>query len=347
MIRFKIEAESRERERERKMRSCHIYHDIISTENLLAAWREFLRNKRGRKDIERFSIHLIDNILALHRELTDKTYQHGPYKAFRINDPKPRDIHKASVRDRLLHHAIYRILYPHFDPKFIFDSYSCRRIKGTHRAINRFRDDARKVSRNHTRTVWVLKCDIRKFFANINHEILGNILKRHIKSGNTILLLSKVVRSFHAKDRPDIGLPLGNLTSQLLVNIYMNDFDHFLKREMKVTHCVRYADDFVILHESREYLEKLLPKISSFLETRLKLSLHPDKVFIKTWASGVDFLGWVHFPHHRVPRTSTKRRMFRNLKQSQSDATLASYMGLLSHGDTHELRKIIEQHFND
>jgi len=347
LIRFKIEAESRERERERKMRSCHIYHDIISTENLLAAWREFLRNKRGRKDIERFSIHLIDNILALHRELTDKTYQHGPYKAFRINDPKPRDIHKASVRDRLLHHAIYRILYPHFDPKFIFDSYSCRRIKGTHRAINRFRDDARKVSRNHTRTVWVLKCDIRKFFANINHEILGNILKRHIKSGNTILLLSKVVRSFHTKDRPDIGLPLGNLTSQLLVNIYMNDFDHFLKREMKVTHCVRYADDFVILHESREYLEKLLPKISSFLETRLKLSLHPDKVFIKTWASGVDFLGWVHFPHHRVPRTSTKRRMFRNLKQSQSDATLASYMGLLSHGDTHELRKIIEQHFAD
>ena len=345
MIRFKIEAESRERER--KMRSCHIYHDIISTKNLLAAWREFLRNKRGRKDIERFSIHLIDNILALHRELTGKTYQHGPYKAFRINDPKPRDIHKASVRDRLLHHAIYRILYLHFDPKFIFDSYSCRRIKGTHRAINRFRDDARKVSRNHTRTVWVLKCDIRKFFANINHEILGNILKRHIKSGNTILLLSKVVRSFHAKDRPDIGLPLGNLTSQLLVNIYMNDFDHFLKREMKVTHCVRYADDFVILHESREYLEKLLPKISSFLETRLKLSLHPDKVFIKTWASGVDFLGWVHFPHHRVPRTSTKRRMFRNLKQSQSDATLASYMGLLSHGDTHELRKIIEQHFAD
>ncbi len=319
------------------MRPCHIYNDIISTENLLAAWREFLRNKRGRKDIERFSLHLNDNILALHRELADKTYQHGPYKAFRINDPKPRDIHKATVRDRLLHHAIYRILYPYFDTKFIFDSYSCRRAKGTHRAINRFREYARQVSWNHTRTVWVLKCDIRKFFANINHQILGNILKKHIKSGNTILLLSKVVRSFHTKDRPDIGLPLGNLTSQLLVNIYMNEFDHFLKREMKVERCVRYADDFVILHESKEYLENLLPKISAFLETRLKLSLHPGKVFIKTIASGVDFLGWVHFPHHRVPRTSTRRRMFRNFDQNPTKEALASYGGLLSHGNTYKL----------
>ncbi len=312
---------------------------------MLAAWREFLKNKRGRRDIERFSIHLTDNILALRRELFDKTYQHGPYRAFRINDPKPRDIHKATVRDRLLHHAIYRILYPYFDPKFIFDSYSCRYDKGVHRAINRFRDDALKVSRNHTRTVWVLKCDIRKFFANINHEILDNSLKKHIRSGYTILLLSKVVRSFHTKDRPGIGLPLGNLTSQLLVNIYMNEFDHFLKRELKVKYCVRYADDFVIMHEHKEYLENILPKISEFLEVRLKLSLHPDKVFIKTWASGIDFLGWVHFPYHRVPRTSTKHRMFKKLRRTRSDATMASYLGLLGHGDTHKLRENIKEEF--
>jgi len=126
----------------------------------------------------------------------------------------------------------------------------------------------------------------------------------------------------------------------------MNEFDHFLKRDMKVAHCVRYADDFVILHESKEYLENLLPKISAFLETRLKLSLHPDKVFIKTWASGVDFLGWVHFPHHRVLRTSSKKRMFKNLKQGHSDGTLASYMGLLGHGNTHDLRERVRQEFS-
>lgn len=292
-------------------------------------------------------IHLINNILKLHRELTDKTYRHGPYRAFKINDPKPRDIHKATVRDRLLHHAIYRVLYPYFDPKFIFDSFSCRRVKGTHRAINRFREYGRIVSHNHTRTVWVLKCDIKKFFANINHEILDNILKRRIGDNNTVRLLSKIIGSFHTKDRPGTGLPLGNLTSQLLVNVYMNEFDHFLKRELKITYCVRYADDFIILHESKKYLESLLPKISKFLETQLKLSLHPNKVFIKTIASGVDFLGWVHFPHYLVPRTVTKRRMLKKLRKNQVDGTLTSYLGLLSHGDTHKLVQKVKKEFID
>ncbi|MEK7187336.1 MAG: reverse transcriptase/maturase family protein [Patescibacteria group bacterium] len=310
------------------------------------AWREFLKNKRGRQDIEQFSIHLTDNILALHRELVDKTYRHGPYTAFRINDPKPRDIHKATVRDRLLHHAIYRILYPYFDPKFIFDSYSCRRVKGTHRAINRFREYARKVSHNHTRTVWVLKCDIRKFFATIDHGILDGILKRRVEDEDIVGLLREVVRSFHTSGKPGVGLPLGNLTSQLLVNIYMNEFDHFLKRELKIKYCVRYADDFVILHESRRYLEEVLPKISDFLETRLKLSLHPDKVFIKTIASGVDFLGWVHFSHHRVPRTSTKRRIFRNLDKNPREESLVSYRGFLGHGNTYELHKEISKRYD-
>lgn len=320
-----------------------MYHDIISIENLLVAWREFQRDKRKRKDVEQFSIHLTDNILKLHQELSNCTYRHGLYGAFRINDPKPRDIHKASVRDRLVHHAIYRIIYPYFDTKFIFDSYSCRKSKGTHRAINRFRDFARIVSKNNTRTVWILKCDIRKFFANINHQILGNILKKHIRSGRTILLLSRIVKSFHTQGNPNIGLPLGNLTSQLLVNIYMNEFDHFMKRNVKAKHYIRYADDFVILHEDKNYLESMLPKIAEFLETQLKLSLHPDKVFIKTLASGVDFLGWIHFPHHRIPRTSTKNRMFRNLKNNQKDGSLSSYRGLLSHGDTYGLQQKISK----
>ena len=310
-------------------------------DNLLSAWREFLKNKRHRKDIERFSLRLTDNILALRQDLIEETYRHGSYKAFRINDPKPRDIHKASVRDRLLHHAIYRILYPYFDPKFIFDSYSCRRNKGTHKAINRFREYARKVSRNHTRTAWVLKCDIRKFFANIDHTILEDILKHQVKDESLVRLLREVVGSFHAQGQPGVGLPLGNLTSQLLVNIYMNEFDHFVKRELKVTYYIRYADDFVILHEKKEYLESILPKISAYLKTRLRLSLHPNKVFIQTIASGVDFLGWVHFPHHRVPRTSTKRRMFRNLEERQTEATVASYLGLLSHGNTYGLAETV------
>lgn len=335
MILLRIEALSRERERVKRLR--HIYNDIISFENLLFSWREFLCGKRKRKDVAKFSLNFLDNIITLSRELKEKTYRHGGYQAFKINDPKPRDIHKASVRDRLVHHAVYRILYSYFDKKFIFDSYSCRVDKGTHRAINRLRNFAYVVSKNNTCTCWVLKCDIRKFFANIDHGILKNILARHIGDKNILWLLAQVIDSFHAEKKSSIGLPLGNLTSQLLVNIYMNEFDQFAKRELKAEYYIRYADDFVILHKNKKYLENLIPKISEFLKNNLKLFLHPDKVSIETLASGVDFLGWINFPHHRTLRTSTKRRMLKKLKRKNSLKNTVSYLGLLSHGNTHKL----------
>ena len=142
-MRQRIEAFSRERERESRAFGHNIFNNIISIENLFISWQEFLKGKRKRKDVSEFSLNFMDNIFKLHNELVNKEYRHGPYHAFKINDPKPRNIHKAKVRDRIVHHAIYRILYPYFDSKFIYDSYSCRIDKGTHRAINRFRDLAR------------------------------------------------------------------------------------------------------------------------------------------------------------------------------------------------------------
>src|SRR3989344_171620 len=171
----------------------YTYNFIISFENILEAWKEFIRDKRKRKDVQEFERNLMFNIFSLHNDLKNKTYTHGGYKAFKINDPKPRDIHKASVRDRLLHHAIYRILYPYFDKKFIHDSYSCRLGKGTHRAINQFRKYFWKVSRNNTKTCWVLKCDIKKFFTNIDHRILLEILKKYISYEDTIGLLETII----------------------------------------------------------------------------------------------------------------------------------------------------------
>lgn len=299
--------------------------------------------KKKRKDVAEFSLNFLDNILSLHTELEEKTYRHGGYQAFKINDPKPRDIHKASVRDRLVHHTIYRILYPYFDRKFIFDSYSCRVNKGTHRAIYRFRHFGRIVSKNHTRTCWVLKCDIRKFFANIDHKILKNFLRKNIADENASWLLAQVINSFQTKGKSAVGLPLGNLTSQLLVNIYMNEMDHYIKRELKIKFYIRYVDDFVILHEDKARLERIIPEISRFLETKLKLSLHPDKVFIKTLASGIDFLGWVNFSKHRTLRTSTKKRMIKKLRNNPKPESIASYIGMLSHGNTQKLYEEIEE----
>lgn len=319
----------------------HAYQDIISIQNLCDAWREFVCGKRSKKDVMEFSLNLSQNIFELHEELRNKIYRHGRYEAFSISDPKPRNIHKATVRDRLLHHAIYRVLYAQFDKKFIYDSYSCRHIKGTHRALNRFNQFARQVSKNNSRTCWILKCDIRKFFASIDQETLIEIVKKHSVDDDTTWLIERVVGSFQSTVLGK-GLPLGNLTSQLLVNVYMNEFDQFVKHIIKQKNYIRYADDFVFMHHDKTVLIDVLKNTNEFLEQNLKLALHQDKVFLRTASSGVDFLGWVNFPYHRVLRTSTKRRMFKRLKNSDDkQEVIQSYIGLLMHGNGYGLKECI------
>jgi retron-type reverse transcriptase len=296
--------------------------------------------KKSKRDVQDFKMHLMEEIVSLRNDVVKFSYRHGGYEAFKISDPKPRDIHKAPVRDRLLHHAIYRVLYPFFDKTFIADSYSCRIGKGTHKALERFESFCKKVSRNNTRTVWVLKCDIRKFFASIDHAVLLGILSEYISDSDIVDLLREIIESFSSA-RPGVGLPLGNLTSQLFVNIYMNDFDQFMKHTLKEKYYIRYADDFVILSESKIWLEYQLPKIAAYLSTRLKLDLHPRKVSIATLASGIDFLGWVIFPDHKVLRTATRRRMIRRLGATVAPGTISSYKGLLKHGNTYRLSREI------
>lgn len=323
-----------------RIQFAHTYEDIISIDNLLEAWKEFIMGKKKRKDVQEFERDLMANIIKLHNELIEMSYEHHGYEAFNISDPKPRNIHKASVRDRVLHRALYRILYPFFDRTFISDSYSCRYDKATYKAIDKFRKFFYKISENNKKTIWVLKCDIRKFFASIDHNTLKGILKSYVPDNNISSLLWVIIDSFSV--RTGTGLPLGNLTSQLFVNIYMNEFDQFIKHKLKVKYYVRYADDFIIMSQDKSWLEEMLPKIADFLSERLKLNIHPDKVFIKTLGSGMDFLGWVHFPDHRVLRTSTKRRMFKRIKISNKPETRNSYLGLLKHGNTNKIKSVIK-----
>lgn len=179
-----------------KTQLSHAFENIIEVENLLESWKEFVKGKKKKRDVQEFSLCLMDNVLELHDELRHYTYRHADYQAFSIHDPKPRSIHKAGVRDRLLHHAIYRILYPFFDKTLIADSYSCRIKKGTHKALDRFRRCAYAVSKNNTRTCWVLKCDIKKFFASIDQEVLCDILQAHIPDCDTLWLLERIIKSF-------------------------------------------------------------------------------------------------------------------------------------------------------
>ena len=328
---------------------AHNYQDIISMENLLVTWEHFLRGKRHKNDVIKFQANLSDNLVEIFNAFKNKTYTHDTYSAFNISDPKPRNIHKATVRDRVVHHLLYKELYPYFEQRFIHDSYSCRENKGTHKALNRFKYFAGKVSKNHTRTCWVLKCDIRKFFANIDHGVLKKILERNIEDKDILWLLGQVIDSFSVitefRGREKVlyekGLPLGNLTSQLLVNVYMHEFDIFVKQGLRVKYYIRYADDFVILSEDKKYLEDLLLKFDDFLNNELYLTLHENKVYIKTYGSGIDFLGWVHFPHHRQLRNTTKRKILRNMKGYPKPETSNSYRGLLRHGNTYKIQKRI------
>jgi len=325
-----------------KIQLSHNFENIISIDNLLLAWQEFIKGKKNKKDVQLFSFYLMDNILSLCRDLENHTYQHGGYQCFKISDPKPRIIHKASVRDRLLHHAVYRILYPFFDKIFISDSFSCRNSKGTHKAINRFRKFTHIISKNNTKTCWILKCDIKKFFDSIDQNILINILEQHILNKDIVNILKEIIFGFYSTEQK-IGLPLGNLTSQLFANVYMNEFDQFIKHKLKIKYYIRYADDFVILSENSSYLEDMIPIIQGFLQNELKLEIHPNKIFIKTFSSGVDFLGWANFSDHRILRNTTKNRILKKISDTYNPKTLASYFGLLSHGNTSKIKnKIIK-----
>lgn len=298
-----------------------LYDEIISLENLFAAWSEFRRGKMKKCDVQAFAWKLEDEIFRLHADLKDGTYQHGSYESFFVCDPKRRHIHKPSVRDRLVHHAVVRVIEPLFDRSFIFDVWSCRKNKGTHGAVDRFQRKAWKLSRNDTRTVWVLKLDIRKFFAEVDQGRLIAILNGGINDGRTMMLIVKIVKSFHS------GLPLGNLTSQLFANVYLNELDRFITQFLQPFFYIRYCDDFILTHTERDSLILHLPQIRSYLLHRLGLTLHPNKITLKPYHRGIDFLGFVCFPHYRILRTKTKRRLLKKINRNN----VASYAGLLKH----------------
>jgi len=332
----------------------NIYEQIISVENLFSAWDSFHSGKKNKPDVLRFEWDLESNIFRLHRLLKSKKYAHGQYTSFFIQDPKQRHIHKATVQDRVLHHAIFNVLNPIFEPTFIAASFSCRVDKGMHKGVDAVTTMVRQVSRNCTQPCHALKCDIQKFFFRIDHGILLTMLRKKLQDEDALWLLEQVIGSFSTNPGEAKGLPIGNLTSQLFANIYMNEFDQYVKHVLRVEHYARYTDDFLVIANDPRYLEKLLPSIRLFLDTRLALNLHPLKTMIKKSSQGIDFLGYTIFPYHRLVRTKTRQRIFRKLEQKvieykagkiteeSLDQSLQSYRGVLSHADTHELREQME-----
>ncbi len=293
-------------------------------------------------------------MFKLHGELISKRYRHDPYSAFFVCDPKRRHIHKATVRDRVLHQAVFRVLYRLFDKHFIYDSHSSRSCKGTHAGFERLASALRKVTVNWRRPAYALKCDVRKFFDSIDYVILRELVVRKVQDPDTLWLLDVIFQSFEKKKGK--GLPLGNVTSQLFANVYLNELDQFAKHALKARHYFRYCDDFVIVHPDRKFLEDAVGRIRAFLHDRLALDLHPNKVEIRKVRQGIDFLGYVALPHAAVLRTKTGKRIIRKLDearaslvagklpQSTFDGMIASYLGVLSHSKNRRLHAKIAKY---
>lgn len=300
-----------------------------------------------------FEFSLEDELFALEEELLSHRYLPHAYESFFVYDPKRRHIHKASVRDRVVHQALYRILAPLFEPSFIFDSFSSQKGKGTHTGVKRLERGARKITRNWKKGAYMLKCDIQKFFDSIDQRLLFAFIKRKVSDQETLQLIAIILHSFEKS--PGRGLPLGNVTSQLFANVYLNILDQYVKHSLKVKFYFRYCDDFVFFDEKKEVLEKVFSVLSEFLAKELILTIHPQKVVLQKINYGIDFLGYVVLPHYRVLRTKTKKRIIRKIHQKRKavfrgalveemfQQALQSYLGMLKHCHGHKIeRKLLE-----
>src|SRR3989339_318836 len=207
----------------------NLYPKLITKKNIFRGWKEFLVGKKKKKDVIIFQSNLEENLSNLYTSLKQKTYRPGGYTGFYVRDPKIRLIHKATVSDRVVHHIVSIVLEIIYEQTFYAHSYSCRKNKGTHRGVIALQKMALKASRNNTRTCWALKCDVKKFFASVNQQILFEILNRRIKDKDFLDLLHKIINSFYSDRADDLsnkkGIPIGNLTSQLFSNIYLDDLD--------------------------------------------------------------------------------------------------------------------------
>lgn len=344
----------------------NLYSQIISYENLEKAFKKAKIGKSSKPYVIEVESKLKDNLISLKNELENFTYAPKSLKRFTIRDPKTRIIHASAFRDRVVHHVLCNIIEPIFDRTFIYDSYANRKGKGVHSAIRRFDKFKRKISINGSQLNntnyenmiigYVLKADIKHYFDTIDHEILIKTIRRTIKDENVIWLVKQILNQYYFRGEGK-GMPLGNLTSQFFANLYLNDLDYFVKHKLRAKCYIRYVDDFVILHNSKEVLFEYKEKIAKYL-TNLKLELHPNKSKIIPLYKGVNLLGFNVFYYHKLIKKSNMRRFKRKFYQKSIRLAvgdlnyedfingLQGWLGYAMWANTYNLRKRFLKNFN-
>ncbi len=355
----------------------------IDLEDLFGAYFTCRSNKRKTANALAFEVDYEHNLVQLCEDINNGTYQIGGSIAFIVDKPVKREIFAADFRDRIVHHFIISKLNHLFEMQFIYDSYSCRIGKGTHFGIQRINKFIRQCSENYTKDCYVLKLDIQGFFMSINKGILfrkleGLINQKYAGTNKELIiaLCQKIIFNDCTKnciikgkkadwgDLPsskslfysleNCGLPIGNLTSQIFANFYMNSFDHFVKHDLKIRYYGRYVDDFIIVHHDKEYLKFLIPQLSNFLLSTLQLTLHPKKIYLQHYTKGVQFLGTIIKPNRIYIASRTKGNFYEAIikqnviarahkpnaaEKAAFQSSMNSYLGIMQHYKTYRLRK--------
>jgi retron-type reverse transcriptase len=307
----------------------NLYEKIYSIENLQLADEIARKGKTKQPGVIGHDQNREENIQKLHEMLKDKTYQTSEYTTFTIFEPKERLIFRLPYYpDRITHHAVMNVLEPIFVSTFTADTYSCIKGKGIHAAANA----VKYALKNVENTGYCLKLNIKKFYPNVDHEILKQLLRRKIKDNDLLWLLDEVI------DSTD-GLPIGNYLSQYFANFYLSYFDHWMKEVKGVKYYFRYADDLVILSSSKPYLHQLLAEIRTYMNDRLKLTVKGNYQVFPVDVRGIDFVGYVFRHTHTLLRKSIKQNFARMLKRKRNAKSIASYKGWASHCNSKNLIK--------
>jgi len=358
--------------------------DKILTD-LFQAYFDARRNKRNTINALAFEQHFEENIFRLYEEIISGNYNPSRSICFIVNQPVKREIFAANFRDRVIHHFIYNYISPIFEGTFINDSYSCRVGKGTHYGIKRIDHFIRSCSQNYSKDCFILKLDIQGYFMSINRRLLFHKVKQvlfsklnHIEFDLSLLLglIEKTIFNDPTKNcvvkgkkrdwkglpkdkslfttQQNCGLPIGNLTSQLFGNIYLNALDHFVKRNLKIKNYGRYVDDFILVHKNKKHLKSLIPIIRDYLSKELMLTLHERKIYLQHYSKGVKYLGSVIKPHRIYVANRTKGNFYENIQKqneivrdhkpteeekAQFISSMNSYLGILQHYKTYRMRK--------
>ncbi len=309
------------------------YDELFSLDNLFFAWRIFRRGKGRKKDVMDFEMHLEDNIFALYEEIKNDKYKHSLYRHFQIFDNKKRDIYKAEVKDRIVHQIIYDYLLAIFEPSFIADSYASRKNKGQYRAVNTLRYFV-KLSFSKKQSVYILKCDVKKYFDSIDHKILLGLIGEKVHCKKVFKIIEELVSSYNSFLGCSKGIPLGNVTSQIFANIYLNVLDQYIKKDLKCRFYVRYNDDIMIVFKDSKSAIDIKNKIIIFAKEKLSLDIPLPKTSIRKIGWGVDFLGFTILPQVILLRNKTKNKIYTNINRKNAH----SYIGILKHCNSYNLK---------